>query len=123
MVRERSHDLCEVNIKGHCMGVGHSMHHRNKQGRIWTPSNVLHTCGHGTTGCHGWIEAHPKDAQRLGLWVPRVLEWWSTPVFMAYRGRLDWWLLNDEGTATRADSEPDRPGVPRGESSGPDRAG
>lgn len=28
--------------------------------------NGVPLCGSGTTGCHGWCEAHPVDAELLG---------------------------------------------------------
>lgn len=38
------------------------------------PSNLLTLCGSGTTGCHGWVEAHPAWATAHGWSVPR----WQT---------------------------------------------
>jgi len=35
------------------------------------PSNLLTLCGSGTTGCHGWVEHHPKAAQAHGWSVAR----------------------------------------------------
>lgn len=34
------------------------------------PPNLLHLCGSGTTGCHGWIEHHRTQAIRLGVLLP-----------------------------------------------------
>lgn len=58
-------------------------HHRRRPGRIWTPENLLHLCGSGVTGCHGWIGGHSDLARMFGWavaadWDPRwtpVLVW------------------------------------------------
>lgn len=60
-----------------------SRHHRQARGMggttdpaIHSLANLLLICGHGTAGCHGWIEHHgggPSaglDAYRLGYLVP-----------------------------------------------------
>ena len=31
--------------------------------------NCAYLCGSGTTGCHGWVTAHPRRAQVLGMYV------------------------------------------------------
>jgi hypothetical protein len=69
IVAQRSGGQCEAAIDHVCTRTASSMHHRRKAGRVWAPSNVLHLCGSGTTGCHGWIEAHPEAAHALGLWL------------------------------------------------------
>lgn len=33
-------------------------------------SNALAVCGHGTAGCHGWIESHRAEALADGYLVP-----------------------------------------------------
>lgn len=43
-----------------------TVHHRNHRHRDGRPSVRISTCGSGTTGAHGWIEAHPRLAG-LGL--------------------------------------------------------
>jgi hypothetical protein len=45
-----------------------SHHHRIKRshGGEWLPSNIVVLCGSGTTGCHGWVEHHPAEANALG---------------------------------------------------------
>lgn len=94
--------MCEVRIKDVCRGQGESMHHRNKagQGGLWTPSNILHTCGDGTRGCHGWIEANPASARRKGLWLFRGQAPFATPVQAVFRGMPGAYLLDDEGSLT-----------------------
>lgn len=50
-----------------------SMHHRRKrgQGGTWAPSNIVVVCGSGTTGCHGWIERNPTNANAEGWGLGR----------------------------------------------------
>jgi hypothetical protein len=52
-------------------GGGLSLHHRKKrgQGGAWSPDNIVHVCGHGTIGCHGWIEHNPDAAAAEGWHV------------------------------------------------------
>ena len=55
-----------------CGARAQTWHHRLAAGRggPTDPYNVVPLCGDGTTGCHGWAEHHPADAQRIGLDVP-----------------------------------------------------
>lgn len=39
-----------------------TVHHRNHNHGDNRPSNRISVCGSGTTGAHGWIEAHPAEA-------------------------------------------------------------
>jgi len=100
LVTERSGGMCEVRISGICRGPGESRHHRNKasQGGLWMPSNVIHACGSGTTGCHGWIEANPATARRRGLWLFRGQLPAEAPVMLVFRGLSGAYLLDDEGS-------------------------
>lgn len=102
LVRERSGGMCEVRIRDVCRGQGESMHHRNKagQGGLWTPANILHACGDGTRGCHGWIEANPATARRRGLWLYRGQNPVHSPVQAVFRGMPGTYLLDDEGSLT-----------------------
>lgn len=72
IVYARSGGDCEVRIEGVCLGRATNWHHRkNKsQGGLWRPSNGLHLCGSGTTGCHGWITHEPKLSYVKG-WAVR----------------------------------------------------
>lgn len=99
IVMERSQGRCEV-----CGQQGLGVHHRLKRsaGGTWSPSNLLRLCGGGTTGCHGRIEAEPKLALELALWLPRggpdpddtmVL---CRPTMWT----LAWWQPNSDGTWT-----------------------
>lgn len=44
------------------------------------PANLVLLCGSGTTGCHGWVHANPRDAQLLGWIIPRWAEPLEVPV-------------------------------------------
>lgn len=74
-----------------------TLHHRKKksQGGPWDPSNCVMLCGHGTTGCHGWVEHNPDDAEREGFHVRP----WGDPATLAidYRDRGWAWLTEDGG--------------------------
>lgn len=89
-VPNRSDGRCEFC----CAARATNMHHRKKvsQGGLWTPSNILHVCGSGTTGCHGYFEEHPRIAYRLGVSVKRDQKPELVPVQTA-NGLL--WLSDD----------------------------
>ena len=51
-------------------------------------------CGHGTAGCHGWIEHHPDAAHAEGFHVRP----WEQPSRVALHWRLSRWVfLTDDG--------------------------
>lgn len=97
IVAERSGGRCEVMVPNVCLGNAASMHHRRKEGRLWNPSNILHTCGDGTRGCHGWIEAHPTLANEYGLWLFAGELPAETAVQMRWENLISWFILDDEG--------------------------
>lgn len=91
VLAERSDMLCE-----RCgIGSGLTLHHRRKRsaGGPWTASNCVMLCGHGTAGCHGWVEANPKAAMESGWWVSRYADEKEIPVFMWH----GWVYLDDDG--------------------------
>lgn len=59
-----------------CIGCGRpdvTAQHRRPRGMGGTsdvtkghPANGVPLCGSGTTGCHGWAERHPTEAELLG---------------------------------------------------------
>lgn len=102
LVRERSLGMCEIRVKDVCRGMAESMHHRNKvsQGGLWLPSNIADACGHGTIGCHGFVEANPATARRRGLWLFRGQSSLTTPVQAVFRGLTGIYLWDDEGSVT-----------------------
>lgn len=100
LVRERDDWRC-----ARCAGWGPlSTQHRVARGMGGTrwpginlPSNLLTLCGSGTTGCHGWVEAHPAWSKAHGWSVPTwqadevvtVPVWtWRGWVWLAEDGRL-----------------------------------
>jgi len=50
----------------------YSIHHRKRRSQSGRNElqNLLTLCGTGTTGCHGWVHAHPADARDAG-WLVR----------------------------------------------------
>ena len=99
IVKERSGGRCEAAIRNVCLGDAASVHHRQKRshGGTWAPSNLLHVCGDGTIGCHGWIEAHPQRANEGGLWLFAGEDPAETSVYMRWENLKSWYLLDDEG--------------------------
>jgi hypothetical protein len=91
-----------------CGGRAQSVHHRvhgNRSDR--RPSNLVSTCGDGTRGDHGWIEAHFKAAAKRGWTVSRHdrRPTAEIPVFMA-NGPLGTgeYLLGDDLTLNLAEA-------------------
>lgn len=81
------------------MGVPASRHHRHMRSHpfpgLHEASNLILLCGSGTTGCHGFIHAHPEFAYAQG-WL---LHSWEehpdrVPVNTFAHG---WVLLDDRG--------------------------
>jgi hypothetical protein len=95
IVKTRSGGSCEANIFGICRGPGESVHHRKNrsQGGTWDPSNLLHTCGDGVRGCHGWITERPALSRANGWAVRGAMV--PEQVMIRYRGRPAW--LTDAG--------------------------
>jgi hypothetical protein len=75
--------------EGHCCGrcggalwgergLDYSIQHRRARGMGGTdrpdtnaPQNGIALCGSATTGCHGYVEAHPEEAEADGYRVPQ----------------------------------------------------
>jgi len=68
IVAERSGGTCEVRIPRVCLGRATNFQHRKNrsQGGEYSAANGLHVCGSGTTGCHGYIHAHPAESYAEG---------------------------------------------------------
>ena len=69
----------------------YSIHHRRPRGMGGSsleasghPSNGLTLCGSGTTGCHGWVESHRRQALADGY----LLEQWQDPATTPIRTGL-----------------------------------
>lgn len=91
LVETRCGGRCE-----RCGTAGYTVHHRRKrsQGGSWDASNLLALCGSGTTGCHGWVEAHPKAAHEQGFWLfegetsaATAVRLWGREVLLGDNGR------------------------------------
>lgn len=72
LLAQRSGGICEL-----ChANPATNAHHRAPRGMGGTKRNIhtiewlLHLCGSGTTGCHGYIESHREEAYRSG-WLLR----------------------------------------------------
>jgi hypothetical protein len=99
IVSERSQDHCEL-----CGKPAESMHHRKKAGRVWAPSNLIHTCGDGVRGCHGHIEANPAASKEQGWWLIPIQDPAQTPVWFMGRGFV---FLGDDGSINDSEEEND----------------
>jgi hypothetical protein len=63
---------CAYQVPGVCRGRAESVDHRiHGDHSDQRPSNRISACGDGTTGCHGWKEAHPAAAGAKGWTVSR----------------------------------------------------
>ena len=103
LVAQRSNNNCE-----RCGQQAHTYHHRLKQGQggPWTPSNILHLCGHGTIGCHHWCESRVNDAHAVGFHVRP----WEVPGEVPVLRWGVWLLLDDEGGISPVDLNPETSG-------------
>lgn len=81
---------------------GFSIHHRRLRSHpfraLHEPANLITLCGSGTTGCHGWVHSHPREAMRHGWMVHGYASPAATPVSTPH-GML---LLDDDGNARSA---------------------
>lgn len=95
LINERSGGVCEV-----CEAAPASnLHHRRARGmggtraQIHGPEWLLHLCGTGTTGCHGYIENHPEISYSKGWKLRRTREPAISPVQLGGR----WYILTPDG--------------------------
>lgn len=102
---EDTHGRCTIPVMARdgwepCPRLAESTHHRNHHHTDNRPSNRLTTCGGGTTGHHGYIEAYPEEA-RLFRWsvtrhrVSAEPVWLWHPVY-----GLGWYRLGDDYSVT-----------------------
>lgn len=100
--------ICDRETGSHWSGD--SIHHREPRShpfdRLHQPENLLQLCGSGTTGCHGWVHAHPKRAYQLGYLVHTGKDPATIPVYYRTGG---WQQLNADGTRTPAEPPSDQP--------------
>lgn len=87
-VAARSGGDCEATIGGVCLGRATNIHHRRRRNiqPAHTLPNLLHLCGSGTTGCHGWITTQPKLARQYGWIVSSYHD--PAPMPARVRGRM-----------------------------------
>lgn len=76
-----------------------SRHHRKRRSQasrteVHTPANLLLMCGSGSSGCHGWVHAHPAWAYEHGFLVHSWADPLTVPVKTFAHG---WVLLDDSG--------------------------
>lgn len=98
LVWERAQGWCERCGLALLRGQGgYSQHHRKlrSQGGPDSPENLVLLCGSGTTGCHGWVHAHPTLAKAAGWMVERWAEPAEVTVRLALHGLCR--LLSDGG--------------------------
>ncbi len=78
---------------GRCVRCGRgnllNIHHRRLRSHPWPglhqPSNLIVLCGSGTTGCHGYVHAHVKEAYDKGWLVHGYVdEPENVPVYYEY---------------------------------------
>jgi hypothetical protein len=114
---ERDRAIVYARSDGRCAGCGRSspltVQHRRARGmggtrrrEVGEHPNGVALCGSGTTGCHGWAEANPRDAELLG-WA---LDAGADPLVEPYRDRTYGWrrVLPDGGHAYVDEEELDR---------------
>lgn len=89
LVTERDSGVCVKCGRVHPIHGVNWDHRKNRsQGGRWEASNGQLLCGSGTTGCHGWVTSHPKEALAEGWTVPG----WADPrVWPARRWAADSW--------------------------------
>lgn len=84
LLRQRSDGVCEQ-----CgMELATNAHHRKNKSQLGSDSlsNLLHLCGSGTTGCHGYITEHHAESYLKGWSVRSTEDPREIPVL--YRGSL-----------------------------------
>ena len=76
---------------------GGSRHHRQlRRHGDHSAANLVLLCGSGTTGCHGWVHAHPADSYASGMLVHSWHEPESVPMLSAgLHGGA--WVQHDRG--------------------------
>lgn len=82
---------------------GYSIHHLTfrSHGVDNSVEAQILLCGSGTTGCHGWVHAHPAKARAAG-WIRSgnaSTDPGEQPVMVALSsGRFGWFVLLPDGT-------------------------
>ena len=78
----RSGGQCELQISHQCLGLATNRHHRQNRSQGGTNElvNILHLCGSGTTGCHGFVTNNPNVAEANGWTVRSHIDPATVPV-------------------------------------------
>lgn len=97
LVRERSGGVCES------CGAARATNFQHRKGRgqggPWSAANGFDVCGSGTTGCHGYMHAHPAESYERG-WSVRSHD---DPAAVPVQTARGWFLLDDDGGLTAAE--------------------
>lgn len=98
-VRVASAGRCQLQVPNVCEGRAAGVHHRTKRsaGGRWHPANLVDACGSGTTGCHGWTEAHPELAKLLGWWLVPGQDALDVPAWLWTPQGRAWWRWTADG--------------------------
>lgn len=82
------------------LSVSRSCHHRKLRsgGGPDSLENRITLCGSGTTGCHGYVHHHPREARESGFIVSRYAEPGEAPVL---HHQLGWVFLVPDGGIQR----------------------
>src|ERR1700757_5248033 len=105
MDEKRCREIVKARSEGRCERCGRlggtTIHHRKKRsaGGRWDASNCVAVCGHGTAGCHGWIESRPNEAEVEGFHVRPWQIPENIPVIHALYGRV---YLRENGEVSEA---------------------
>lgn len=96
LVAARSGGTCELCRSSRAGSWAHRL--PRGQGGLWAPSNGLHLCGTGTTGCHGWSERNRLASYASGWLLMRGVDPVATPAWIQPAHLPSgWYLLDDEG--------------------------
>jgi hypothetical protein len=92
-----------------------SIHHRIRRSQSGShqSDNLILLCGSGTTGCHGWVHAHPAAARDSGWLLKSNEDPLAVPVAYAAQagGFTEFWLTADG----RREAEPPQERAAAGE--------
>ena len=108
----KTRELCGRRDEARCVrcgrslvGIPASLHHRRLRSHpfpgLHETANLIWLDGSGTTGCHGWIHAHPAESYQLGYMVHMS----DNPSDIPMRRYDDKWVLldNDGGESVSLD--------------------
>lgn len=108
LVRARDEQRCQMCGRWLWESGSYSVHHRLNRGRggsalLERASILIHLCGDGVLGCHGWVTNHPEAAAQTGWLLPRNnpdIDPTREPI-LTFEG---WRILDDQGGWTSCES-------------------